>query len=191
MTHRFLIAALWACVVIGEVRAQTATVTDSLGPFSAVAPAGWSRQPPATGNSRLKYVSPRGAPYAECAVIVKAIPALRGHSQSEMNLAMLDLPDTNDVARSLASYSNVRVLSVGNATLSGVPAQTYNVRMSIGTPAGVQWIRGVTTTTMTVPDLNWTVTCGGQGRTLDEASKAFDHWQLEFMKFATYIKFLR
>jgi hypothetical protein len=193
MRRYLAIAALLAClVVVPGVRAQSVTITDSPRSFFATAPAGWSRQPPATGNSRLKYASPSGTPYAECAVIVKTLPALRGHSQSEMDAAMLDTPDPDIIARGLASsFNNVRVISAGNATLSGVPAQIYNVQYSVGTPAGVQWIRGVTTTAMTVPDVSWTLTCGGQGRTLAEAQKAFDYWQLEFVKFATFIKFLR
>ena len=183
---------LIAVAFVRDVRAQSVTITDSPRPFSATAPAGWSRQPPATGNSRLKYVSPNGTPYAECAVIVKTIPAMRGHPQSEMDAAMLQAPDPSSIAQGLAgSYNNVRVISAGNAGLSGVPAQTYNVQYSVGSPAGEQWIRGVTTTALTVPDVSWTVACAGQGRTLAEAQKAFDYWQLEFVKFATYIKFVR
>ena len=192
MTRYATIVFLLAASIVVDVRAQSITITDSPRAFSAMAPAGWSRQPTATGNSRLKYVSPRGTPYAECAVIVKSIPALRGHAQAEMDAAMLDTPDPDVIARGLAgSFSNVRVLSAVNSALSGVPAQTYNVQYSVGTPAGVQWVRGVTTTAMTVPDVSWSLTCGGQGRTLSEAQKAFDYWQLEFVKFATYVKFLR
>lgn len=193
MMIRYLtIATLLTTLVVVDARAQSVTVTDSPGPFSAMAPAGWSRQPPATGSSRLKYASPSGTPYAECAVIVKSIPALRGRAQSEMNAAMLEMPEPKDIAQALAgSFSNVRVISASNSMLSGVPAQTYNVQYSVGTSAGVQWVRGVTTTTMTVPDVSWTLTCGGQGRTLDDAQKAFSYWQLEFVKFATFIRFLR
>jgi len=117
---------------------------------------------------------------------------MRGRSQSEMDAAMLDTPDPNVIARGLASsFNNVRVLSANNTGLGGVPAQTYNVQYAVGTPAGEQWVRAVTTSTLTVPDVSWTVTCGGQGRTLAEAQRAFDYWQLEFVKFGTYIKFLR
>lgn len=192
MRYCLAITALLTGLVAIDVGAQSVTITDSPRSFSATGPAGWSRQPPATGNSRLKYASPSGTPYAECAVIVKTLPALRGHSQSEMDAAMLDTPDPNVIARGLAgSFSNVRIISAGNTAVSGVPAQIYNVQYSVGTPAGVQWVRGVTTTAMTVPDVRWTLTCGGQGRTLDEAQKAFDYWQLEVVKFATFIKFLR
>ena len=103
---------------------------------------------------------------------------------------MTVLPDKNDVTRLLVGYSNVRVLSIGKTMLSGVPAQTYEAQMSVGTPDGKLWSRGVFTTTLTTPDLSWTVGCTSQGSTLEEASKAFDHWQIELVKFPTSIKFL-
>jgi hypothetical protein len=192
MKRYFSIAILLAGA-IGPcgVHAESVTITDSPAAFAAIGPAGWSRQPPATGNSRLKYVSPSDTPYAECAVIVKTFPALRSLSQSDINALMFETPDPDAIARGLAgNFGNVRVISAGNAALSGMPAQTYNVYYSIGSPAGTQWIRSVSTTTMTAPDVSWTVTCGGQGHTLAEAQKAFDYWQMEFVKFPTFIKFL-
>lgn len=192
MKRYLSITVLLAVFIDPLAAAQSITITESPKPFSAKAPANWSRQPPATGNSRLKFVSPSGTPYAECAVIVKTLPALRGHSQAEINAAMLETPDPEGIARGLSvSFGNVRVLSAGNGALSGIPAQTYNVQYSVGTPSGTQWVRSVSTTTMTVPDVSWTVTCGGQGHTVAEAQKAFDYWQLEFVKFLTFIKFLR
>jgi len=182
-----LASAIGAC----GAHAESVTITDSPVAFSAIGPAGWSRQPPATGNSRLKYASPSDAPYAECAVIVKTFPALRSLSQSDINALMFQTPDPDGIARGLAgNFANVRVISAGNASLSGMPAQIYNVSYSVGSPAGTQWIRSVSTTTMTSPDVSWTVTCGGQGHTLAEAQKAFDYWQTEFVKFPTFIKFL-
>ncbi len=189
---KLTLAIVMLAVAVADVNAQTVTITDSPRSFSASAPAGWSRQPPATGNSRLKYVSPKGTPYAECAVIVKTISALRGRSQSEMDAAMLDSPDMTAMANGLAStFNSVRVISASNTALSGVPAQIYNIQYSVGTPAGVQWVRAVITSTLTVPDVSWTLTCGGQGDTLAESHKAFDYWQIEFVKFATFIRFLR
>lgn len=192
MKRYLLIAVLLAVFIAPSVAAQSVTITDSPSPFSATAPTGWSRQPPGTGNSRLKFVSPSGTPHAECAVIVKTSSALRGLSQTEINAALLDPPDPKVIARNLsASFENVRVISVGNGVLSGIPAHIYNVQYSVGTPTGIQWIRNVSTTTITVPGVSWTVGCGGQGRTLAEAQKAFDYWQLEFVKFRTFVKFLR
>ena len=179
--------------VIGAscAHAESVTITDAPAAFSASGPAGWSRQPPATGNSRLKYASPSGTPYAECAVIVNTSSALRGLSQLEMNTVMLAKPDPEAIARHLASsFGNVRVISVGNSLLSGFPGQIYNVSYSVGSPAGPKLVRSVTTSTMTAPDVGWTVTCGGQGQTLAEAQKAFDYWQSEFVKFPTFIKFI-
>lgn len=137
---RYLSKAVLLAVFIAPLAAaQSVTITESPRPFSATAPANWSRQPPATGNSRLKFVSPSGTPYAECAVIVKTLPALRGRSQAEINSAMLEAPAPEGITRALSvSFSNVRVISAGNGALSGIPAQTYNVQYSVGTPAGTQ-----------------------------------------------------
>jgi hypothetical protein len=189
--HRVLLVMLLARIGHSMAQAQSVTITESPGAFSARSPTGWSRQP-ATGDARLKFVSPEGKPYAECAVLVKTRPSLRGRSQSDFDTAMRETPDAKAMARQLAkSYGDVRIISVANGALSGVPAQVYDVVYSVGTPARTEWVRSVTAIAVTVPDVIWTSTCGGQGRTLAEAQKAFDHWQIEFAKFSAFIEFLR
>ncbi|MBV5343717.1 hypothetical protein JZU68_09000, partial [bacterium] len=78
MKNYLTIAVLLVVFIASLGMAQSVTITESPRPFSATAPENWSRLPPATGNSRLKFVSPSGTPYAECAVIVKTLPALTG-----------------------------------------------------------------------------------------------------------------
>jgi len=182
---------LLACIACSAAQAQSVTITESPGAFSARGPAGWARQPFSTDDVRLKFVSPERTPSAECLVMVKTRPSLRGQSQSDINTAMREGTDAKEIARALAKdYGNVRVISVAIGELSGVPAQTYNVSHSAGTSPAIQWIRAVTAVAVTVPDIVWSVTCAGTGRTRADAQKAFDHWKVEFVKFSSSVKFL-
>jgi hypothetical protein len=172
-----------------QVLAQTVKVENSPRPFTVVAPTTWIQQPATTGNSRIKFVSPAGTPAAECAVIVKEYPELRGMPQSTFDQQMAAPPDPNKMATHLSSnLNNVRVLSVGVVSVSGHPAQFYNVQYSVGTPDGDQWFRGTMVTTGTTPGLVWTTLCGALGKNLDEALKGYLYWQLEIVRFPTNIK---
>jgi hypothetical protein len=172
-----------------QVRAQTVQVKNSPRPFSIVAPSSWTQQPTTTGNSRIKFVSPAGTPAAECAVIVQAFPGLKGITQSTLDQQMAAPPDLNQMASHLSSnFNNVKVLSVGISSVSGHPAQLFNVQYSIGTPDGEQWIRGIMVTTATTPGLIWTTSCGALGKNIDDALKGYSYWQLDIIRFPTSIK---
>ena len=185
---RSILLAVVLLFTATPVAAQIVTVTDAPRAFSIASPTGWTRQPPATGNSRLKFVSPPGTPYAERAVIVQELPSLRGQPQSYYDQFMAEPPDPSEMQQQLASqFSNVRAFAPGVANLSGHPAQVINVEYS----AGQQWIRGVNTITGTTPGLVWTLTCGAGGKSPAEARKGFSHWQVELARFPTYLKILR
>ena len=179
-------------VLIGTTtEAQSLMVVNSPRPFSVVAPATWVQQPTTTGNSRVKFSSPSGTPRAECAVIVIDSPALRGFSQEYFNAIALDLPAASDLAYQLTSrYNNVGVWGVGFATISGFPAQSYNVRYSVGSPIGEIWGTSRHVTAMTAPGFAWVVSCGGLGKTPQEADIAFSHWQIEILRFSTNVRIL-
>lgn len=183
-----------SCVVGGlsvatQAIAQAVKIQNSPRPFSVVSPATWVQQPTSTGNSRIKFAAPSGTPAAECAVIVKEFPGLRGEPQSTFDQQMAEQPNPSEMTSQLASrFNNVKVFSPGIASISGFPAQLVNVQYSVGTPRGEQWIRGVTVTTATTPGLVWTITCGALGRSLDEAQKGYSYWQLEITRFPTNIK---
>ena len=103
---------------------------------------------------------------------------------------MRDASDHEGVAGGLgARLSNVAVLSANNTGLSGFPAQSFNVQYSAGTPVGQLWTRALAPLLFLI--LVGGVVCGGGGRTLAEAQRAFDYWQLEFIKFGTFVKILQ
>jgi len=169
--------------------AQTVKVQNSPRPFTVVSPTSWVQQPTSTGNSRIKFAAPSGTPAAECAVIVKDFPGLRGEPQSTFDQQMAEPPNPREMASQLSSrYNNVKVFSTGVASVSGFPAQLVNVQYSVGTPSGELWARGITVTTATTPGLVWTITCGALGKNLDEAQKGYSYWQLEITRFLTNIK---
>lgn len=175
--------------VATQVMAQSIKVQNSPRPFTVVSPTSWVQQPTTTGNSRIKFAAPSGAPAAECAIIVKEFPGLRGEPQSKFDQQMAEQPIPSEMASQLASrYNNVKVFSTGVASISGFPAQLVNVQYSVGTPSGELWVRGITLTTATTPGLVWTITCGALGKSLDEAQKGYSYWQLEITRFPTNIK---
>ena len=188
---RYLSIAVFSAFFASTAAAQTVTITNTPRPFSAKTPAKWVLQPLKSGNVKLDFQSPRGTPQAGCTVVVQTLTGLRGHSQDEFNAEMTKPLDIKGFASSLSvTLSNVRVISAGYGALSRLPTQIYKVQYSTGTPSGKIWSLGVISTTISVPDIIWTVGCTGQGRTTAEAQKAFDYWQLELVAFPTFIKFL-
>jgi len=175
--------------VVTQAIAQTVKVENSPRSFTVVSPTSWVQQPTTTGNSRIKFASPSGTPAAECAVIIKEFPGLRGEPQSTFDQQMAGSPNPSEMASQLSSrYNNVKVFSTGVASISGFPAQLVNVQYSAGTPSGELWARGITVTTATTPGLVWTISCGALGKSLGEAQKGFSYWQSEIMRFPNNIK---
>ena len=181
----------WGCILFTntQVFAQTVKVKNSPRPFTVVGPSSWTQQPTTTGNSRIKFQSPVRTPAAECAVIVQEYPGLRDMPQSMFDQQMAAPPNPNAIESQLSSrFNNVKVLSVGAASISGHPAQLYSVQYSVGTPDGEQWFRGIMVTAGTTPGIVWTIACGASGKTLDEALKGYTYWQSEIVRFPTNIK---
>lgn len=175
--------------VVTQTIAQTVKVENSPRFFTVVSPTSWVQQPTTTGNSRIKFAAPSGTPAAECAVIIKEFPGLRGEPQSTFDQQMAGPTNPSEMASQLSSrYNNVKVFSTGVASISGFPAQLVNVQYSAGTPSGELWARGITVTTATTPGLVWTISCGALGKSLGEAQKGFSYWQSEIMRFPTNIK---
>lgn len=177
-----LLASTWA-------EAEVFKVSNSPRTFTVVSPSSWVQQPSMTGNSRIKFSSPRGTPPAECAIIVQEYQGLRSKPQSVFDTMMSEKPDPAEIATHLSSiYNNVEVRSAVMTGVSGYPAHLANYHSSVGTPAGEQWMRGIFITTATTPGLIWIVTCGAMGRTLSEAERNFSYWQSEIVRFPTNIK---
>lgn len=192
MTSKYFFCFIFylSCMFITtQVFAQPTKVINSPRPFTVVAPSSWTQQPTTTGNSRIKFQSPAKTPEAGCAVIVHEYPGLKDMSQSTFDQQMAVPPNPNAMESQLSSrFNNVKVLSVGAASISGHPAQLYNVQYSVGTPDGEQWFRGIMVTAGTTPGLVWSISCGASGKTLNEALKGYKYWQSEIVRFPTNIK---
>ena len=166
------------------VLAETVIVKNAPRAFTAVMPPSWTQQPPGTKNSRIKFSSPKDTPPAECSVIVIKYSGLREKSQSTFDLAMAEIPSTDEMASQLSSrYNNVTVFGTGAASISSHPAQLTRVQYSVGTPTGQLWAMSIMVTTATTPGLIWTVACGSFGWSPSEAQKAFSYWQSEIVRF--------
>lgn len=192
MTKQIFLGFLWlvggGLFVTTQAIAQAVRVQNSPRPFTVVSPTAWVQQPTSTGNSRIKFAAPSGTPAAECAVIVKEFPGLKGVPQSTFDQQMIEPPNHSEMASQLSSiYNNVKIFSTGVASVSGFPAQLFNVQFSVGTPGGELWSRGIMVTTATTPGIVWTITCGALGKNLDEAQKGYSYWQLEIARFTTNI----
>lgn len=185
----FLCFIACSLFVATKAIAQTVKVQNSPRPFTVVSPISWVQQPTTTGNSRIKLTAPSGTPAAECAVIVKDFPGLRGEPQSTFDQKMAEPPNASEMAAQLSSrYNNVKVISTGVASVSGYPAQLSNILFSVGTPSGELWAKGILVTTATTPGLVWTIGCSALGWSPAEAQKGYSYWQSEIMRFPTNIK---
>jgi hypothetical protein len=192
-TKYFLLLSvfLFGCIFFAttQVIAETISIKNSPRPFTIVPPSSWTQQPTTTGNSRIRFHSPVKTPSAECAVIVQEYPGLKDAPQSMFDQKMAEPPNPNVIKSQLSSrFNNVKVLSVGVASISGHPAQLYNVQYSVGTPDGEQWFRGIIITAGTTPGLVWSISCGASGKNINEALKGYNYWQSEIVRFPTNIK---
>lgn len=177
------------CFFITGVFAQTVRVTNSPRQFTVVPPNSWIQKSTTTGNSRVKFVSPAGTPYAECSVIVQEQSILTGATQQELSQRTLEAPfDVDLMATQLSSigFKNVSVFSPGYANISSYIGKTYNYIAR----SGSQWMRSNTSSAATTPGLMWTVSCGAFGSSTEEAEKAYSYWKIEITKFTTYLKIL-
>lgn len=117
---RFAWVVAFSLLLPTTALAQTVQVTNTPRTFTAVMPTSWAQQPTTTGNSRVKFASPQGAPPAECAVIVIDSPGLRGQLQTTFDQKMAEIPSTSEMASQLSSrYNNVKILTTGAANISG------------------------------------------------------------------------
>ncbi len=178
------------CVLTSsQVFAQTVSVKNSPRPFTIIPPTSWVQQPTSTGNSRVKFAAPPGAPAAECAVIVQEYPIAKDIPQSTLDKGMLEGLTISEMTEQLSAiFNNVKIFSVAVANISGHPAQLANYLYSVGIPSGEIWVRGIYITAATTPGLIWIICCGATGQDANEAQKGYSYWQLEFIKFQTNIK---
>jgi hypothetical protein len=153
------------------------TFTNSEFQFSFQYPPSWQVRPPGSPHSRGKVVSPNGSPSAECAVIVKRFPQLSSLSQMEIDQVFAQQPTPSEFREALSQgFNDVTVMTVSIGALHTRPAQLARVQYSVGTEFGKVYVSGRMVMTAT-PGLSWAVTCGGQGRTFEEAARNYLHWQ--------------
>ena len=155
------------------------TLTNQELGFTFQYPESWAVQPPSTPNSRAKVISPQSTPHAECAVIVQKYPQLSSLTQGEIDQAFAQKkPSASEFKAGLlsAGYNDVVIAAVSVGVLRSRPAHLVRTQYSVGTPVGKMFVSGRMVSTAT-PGLTWTITCGGQGRSLDEAEKSYQHWQ--------------
>lgn len=162
------------CNVFGE---DLQTFINQEFGFSFQYPDSWVVQPPASPNSRAKVVSPKSSPHAECAVIVQRYPQLATLKQGEIDQVFAQRPSQSEFTEALSqSHSDVTILEVSVGALHSRPAHLARLRYSLGTESGKMFASGRVVSTAT-PGLTWTITCGAQGRSFDEAEKGYQHWQ--------------
>ncbi len=184
-----VIAALISLPTSARADEPYIQVLNSPRPFLTVPPKDWVRQKTLTGNSRIKFVSPKNTPVAECAVIAKEFPALRNTPQAVFDQEMVLAPNRNDLRAQLSTrYNNVKIFSTSVTSISGFPAQFSSLQYSVGTPNGEVWTRGLSMTFGTTPGLIWTVGCGALGNSSAEAIEGFSYWQAEMLRFPTNLK---
>jgi len=184
----FVLCAAIAVSSVGMTE-DLRTYTNQEFGFSFEYPASWVISIPATPNSRAKVVAPVSPHYAECAVIVQRYPQLASVSQQEIDKVFSVPPDPADIASSLSQgFNDVEIVAVSNSALGVRPAQSSRVRYNVGMGAGRNYISGHILSTAT-PGLTWTLTCGGQAHTREDAEESYRFWQMEINRLIFSFKF--
>ena len=176
-TVRRVFTCLMLAASSGAFGENLRTFTNQEFGFTFQYPVAWTVQPPGTPNSRAKVVSPKGSPYAECAVIVQRYPQLSSLKQVDIDQVFAKRPPASEVKEGLRQgFNDVAVLAVSVGALHSRPAHLARVRYSVGTQSGKMFSSGRIVSTAT-PGLTWTVGCGGRGRSFDDAEKGYQYWQ--------------
>ena len=183
-----LVMVSLAWISRGNAQTQVINMVNAPRPFSIVRPASWASGPIVTGNTRASFVSLKKSTNAECSVIAVELKG-QNLTQKEINQNIAIFPSAREAESELGrSYNNVKVISIGPGLLAGYPARVVKFEYSVGTPAGEVWGVLLATTAATVPNVVWTVGCGGLGKNLAEAKKAFSYWQSDINNFPTNFK---
>lgn len=188
--------ALWpfiaGALIAATVAAQPIVIDTGGVVFSVAAPTGWRRETPSTPNSRVRFISPAKTPYAECAVIVQDMPALRGHTQKEFDLEIATQTDARELEQQLATqYKSPTVQAIAMRAVAGFPAQEVRYLAETKSAGRPIWTNSITRTWMTTPSYIWTLVCGGQGSDRMQAGNALDYWLHEISSFPLGFKILR
>ena len=146
--------------------------------FNFKFPASWHIQSPTTPNTKAKVASSSAEICAECAVVFKRVPMLDNLSQAELDLSLgQSPPDREEYQASLnQGFSNVSVLAVSQGLLGSRVAHMVRARYSVGNGPAKQFM-SVRMAKGFSPGQSWVLTCGGQGKSPDEAERAYEYWQ--------------
>ena len=146
--------------------------------FSFKFPASWHVQAPITPNSKVKVVSPSSSLSAECAVIIKKVSQLDGQSQENLDQMLLQSPPDKEQyqATLMQGFSDVSVIAVSQGRLGSRIAHMVRTRYSVRSKSSKEFV-SMRMAKAFSPGMSWGLTCGGQGKSPDEAEKAYEYWQ--------------
>jgi len=146
--------------------------------FSFKYPAAWSMQAPTTQNTKAKVVSPSSALTAECVVTVKRVSQLDAINQADLDQLLLNSPPDREQyqATLMQGFSDVSVVAVSQGRLGSRIAHMVRARYSVRNESAKDFV-SVRMAKAFSPGLSWSLTCGGQGASPDEAESAYDYWQ--------------
>ena len=140
--------------------------------FSFNFPADWHVQSPITTNSKAKVVSPSSSLSAECAIIVGKMTQLDGLSQEKLDQMLLQSPPDKEQyqATLMQGFSDVSVIAVSQGRLGSRIAHMIRARYSVRNGSSTEFV-SVRIAKAFSPGMSWSLTCGGQGKSPDEAEK--------------------
>ena len=159
--------------------------SEDLG-FSFQYPSSWVVSPTTTPNSKAKISSPKGINAAGCAVIVKDSPRSAEASQEEIDQYLFTEPlSTSAIKNGMGqSVNDVEVIASSVGTLGTHRAFLTRTRFRINSG----FSEGRTATALT-PGKTWTLSCGGDGQTMELAQNSFQFWQSSINNVFFSIKF--
>lgn len=185
----FVVLALVSVPVAGKDAADNLRMyKDRDFGFSLSYPSSWSEQPGLGRNTQVVITAPRGSnvPEANCNVIVRPAPATARQTQEQLNRG-LDGKEfesdywLRDMPKSTRVFDSRKVSLGPNAARTAVIDYSATVQGYTGYATQLHLI------TLT-PGLLYSITCGSQGDTPEEARAGFTYWKAIFARIVQSLK---
>jgi hypothetical protein len=184
MYARGIVIALLA-VALGEAVAQADWLLfrGQDPQFRFLYPRDWRLSTPRGANVRATLFPPKGAPSANCNIVVRRQRDLSDSTQSQLNQMIQSAPlGKDDWAQMLGGrWPDLVVIQSEHTKVYNQPAYLGIVEVTHETVDRKMALRGMQLVTFT-PGYVWHFGCAGRGATLLDARRSYERWEPTFRR---------
>ena len=151
--------------------------------FAIAFPRDWTHNERRLPNVRAFYEAPDRSP-ANCNLIARPNAALAGLKQAELDAQIKVLPDDQwanltGLGGRDAKLGDAKLVESRDVMLGARPAKRAVIEVALLTPQVTLHSRGAYVLALR-PGTLWILTCGGVGKTAQDARASFAHWEKTF-----------